>query len=327
MSDLERLVAGLQYATAGNGAALERLVDLQGNLASRQTRAIERVHSLADVEFKVYSQWGEDGIIDWLIERVPISAERFIEFGVESYLEANTRFLLKQRNWKGLVIDRSPDYVQLIKADPISWRHDLRATAHFVTRENINALFARDGFTGPIGLLSIDIDGMDYWVWERIDTIEPDIVVCEYNAVFGDIHAITVPHNADFGRMKAHHSGCYFGASIGALCHLGALKGYKLVGTNSAGCNAFFVRDRHYQALAGRIADMTPRAPRFRISRDSAGNLDYKNILEVFETLKALPVVRVDTGAVSPLGELGAVFSDEWVRQVSASVAAPPANR
>jgi hypothetical protein len=318
MTDLERLIAALHHVTVGNHGALERLVDLQGAMACRQIRQLPQIGSLADVEFKVYSQWGEDGIIDWLVQHVPVRAERFIEFGVESYMESNTRFLLKQRNWKGLVIDRSADYVRLIAADPISWRHDLRAVAHFVTRENINALFVREGFKGPIGLLSIDIDGNDYWVWEKIDAVEPDIVVCEYNPMFGDLQPISIPHNADFDRMKAHHSGCYFGASVAALSHLAARKGYSLVGTNTAGCNAFFVHDRHFPALSARIADKRPHPARFRVSRDPAGNLDHKTTLEAVELIKDLPVQRVDTQQISPLGAIGPLFSPEWLREIRA---------
>ena len=318
MSDLDTLVLALHHVALRHAAALERLADLDGAIACRQTRALKAIRSLADVEFKVTSQFGEDGIIDWLIEHVPVAAERFIEFGVESYTEANTRFLLKQRNWKGLVIDRSPEYVRLIKADAISWRHDLRAITHFVTRENIDALFTREGFAGPIGLLSIDIDGMDYWVWERIEAVQPDIVVCEYNPMFGDLHPITVPHNPDFDRMKAHYSGCYFGASIAALVHLAARKGYSLVGTNTTGCNAFFVRDAHMASLGPRIADKRPRPARFRVSHDTAGQLDHKTTLEAVELLTALPVARVDTNEVVAIGSLGGLFSPEWLRHIKA---------
>jgi hypothetical protein len=168
-----------------------------------------------------------------------------------------------------------------------------------------------------IGLLSIDIDGMDYWVWENISAVRPDIVVCEYNAAFGDVYPITVPHQPDFDRMRAHYSGWYFGASIGALCHLAKAKGYSSVGTNSAGRNAFFLLDHHFQKLADRVADKRPRVCRFRISWDRAGSLDYKSVLDLPE-LKSLPAQRVDTNEVVALGDLGAIFSPEWVRQARA---------
>jgi hypothetical protein len=323
MTNTDDLVRALLYAQAGQTSALERMIDLAAREVSLRTRQRTRIASLEEVEFKAYSQWGEDGIIDWLIETIEIGAERFIEFGVENYRESNTRFLLKRRNWKGLVIDRSEEDIRVIKADEISWRHDLTAVSHFITRENINALFTRAGFVGPIGLLSIDIDGMDYWVWEKIDAVRPDIVVCEYNAAFGDIHPVTVPYDPDFQRMRAHYSGWYFGASIGALCHLAARKGYALVGTNSAGSNAFFVLEHHYETLAARIGDKRPRAPRFKISRDASGQLDHKSIIELTEPLASMPLERVDTREVLAFGDLEPIFSAEWIRQVRAET--PPA--
>lgn len=319
MTNSEDLIKALLYVQSTQKSMLDRVAELAGRQASWQVRQKTRIASLDDVEFRVYSQWGEDGIIDWLVERIDVSAERFVEFGVESYVESNTRFLLKQRNWKGLVIDRSEEYVRLIKNDEISWRHDLTALAHFITRDNINALFTRGGFAGPIGLLSIDIDGMDYWVWERVSAVRPDIVICEYNAAFGDVHPLTIPHNADFERFKAHHSGCYFGASIDALCRLAARKGYSLVGTNSAGCNAFFVLNEHYAKLEGQIADKRPRAARFRPWHDHNHQLDHRITLEVVEELMSLPVQRVDTEEIMPLGQLKPLFSAEWLRQMQAS--------
>ena len=122
----------------------------------------------------------------------------FIEFGVETYRESNTRFLLVKDNWRGLVIDGSETNVASIRALSEYWRHDLTAVASFITRDNINDLFADAGFTGEVGLLSIDIDGNDYWVWEAIDVVSPVIVVVEYNSVFGPEAQVTVPYAADF---------------------------------------------------------------------------------------------------------------------------------
>ena len=93
---------------------------------------------LSDVEFKVFSQWGEDGIIQFLISRVPIESEIFIEFGVESYRESNTRFLLMNNDWRGLIMDGNKDYMKRIQDDDIYWRHDLTSIAVFITRDNIN---------------------------------------------------------------------------------------------------------------------------------------------------------------------------------------------
>src|SRR5690242_12493092 len=144
----------------------EKNLLLTGRLLSLTIRGITCVNSLADVEFRVSSQGGEDGIIDWLVERLEIPTHAFIEFGTDKYLESNTRFLLLNRNWRGFIIDGSAENMEFVKNDVIFWAHDLAAKSAFVNCENINEIIADSGFSGEIGLLSIDIDGNDYWVWE-----------------------------------------------------------------------------------------------------------------------------------------------------------------
>ena len=216
---------------------------LQGQIASRQIRDMTSIQRLADVEFGVFSQWGEDGILEWIIAQIDDVPESFVEFGVEDYRESNTRFLLQNRNWRGLVIDGSEKHVERIKSDGITWRHDLTACASFIDCSNINQLIRDAGFLGDIGVLSVDIDGNDYWVWEAIDVVNAAIVVVETNAIFGDLAAVSVPYRADFERAKAHFSNLFFGASPKALSHLAEKKNYQLLGSNLAGSNLFFVHN------------------------------------------------------------------------------------
>src|SRR6185503_16920025 len=211
-------------------------------LCNQQRNAHGQYKKLSDYEFKIFSQFGEDGIIQYLISNVEIRKETFIEFGVENYEEANTRFLLMQNNWSGFVIDSSEKNIDSIKNSELCWRHDLKFKMGFITAENINDLVKEQGIGGEIGLLSIDIDGNDYWVWEKITVVDPVIVIVEYNSVFGKDAKITVPYDPKFERHKQHHSGLYWGASLGAFVHLAEKKGYVFVGSNSAGNNAFFVR-------------------------------------------------------------------------------------
>jgi len=172
---------------------------------------------IRQAEFKVFSQWGDDGIIQFLVSYLDIPTKTFIEFGVEDYSESNTRFLLINNNWKGVVLDGNPKDIQYIQEDEIYWRHDLTAKQVFVTAENINQVIKESGFTGEIGLLHIDIDGNDYWVWKSIEVVNPIIVIVEYNSVFGMDRAITVPYNPSFDRTEAHYTNLYFGASLKAL--------------------------------------------------------------------------------------------------------------
>jgi len=260
---------------------------------------------LREFELRVFSQFGDDGIIQHFIRHVSLPNDLFIEFGVQDYRESNTRFLLMNNNWRGLVIDGDRANVESIKRDRIYWRHDLTAEAAFITRDNIDELFRAAGFTGKIGLLSIDIDGNDYWVWERISSVEAAIVICEYNAVFGPEHAVSIPYTEDFVRSRAHYSYLYWGASLKALCHLGEERGYAFVGTNSAGNNAYFVRR---DALNG-VPSMDPEEgfvdSRFRESRDREGKLSYIGGAERRQLMADMPMIDVVTGETLHVGELG----------------------
>ena len=201
-----------------------RTQEALGRIEARQLSDLkpDQIHA---AEFSVYSQWGEDGIVQHLLRYIPISQKVFVEFGVENYTEANTRFLLVNDNWTGVVMDGSTAHIDYIKQDDISWRFSLKAQQAFITRENIIGLIRGNGIHGEIGLLSIDIDGNDYWVWEAIDVVTPAIVIVEYNHRFGSERAVAVPYSADFQRSNAHHSNIYYGASLAALCRLGTEKG------------------------------------------------------------------------------------------------------
>lgn len=187
------------------------------------------VSSLQDAEFRVFSQFGDDGIIQHLVNILGIKETIFIEFGVENYNEANTRFLLENNNWRGLVIDADPSNIEYIKKTQNYWRHDLTALCGFVTAENINDTIADAGFAGDIGLLHIDVDGNDYWIWKAINVVRPAIVIIEYNSLFGSKRSITIPYEPHFIRHVKHHSGLYAGASLNALCYLAKEKGYKFI--------------------------------------------------------------------------------------------------
>jgi len=277
-------------------AALDSHKILQGRIAG-ELLAQRSPRVLADIEFKVFSQFGDDGIIHWLVRHLrpkPV----FVEFGVEDYLESNTRFLLRQSGWRGLVLDGSTEHVDRIRKADYFWQHDLTAAAAFVTEENINELIASAGFSGEIGLLHIDIDGNDYWVWRALDVVRPAIAIVEYNAIFGADRAITVPYRADFARFRAHVSGLYAGASLGALRTLAATKSYTYIGANGAGNNAYFIRD---DLLTPELSALARTAgfvdSHFREGRALDGSLAYVGGTRRADPIRGLPVVNVLTGA------------------------------
>lgn len=270
-----------------------RTIYLQEAIGRVETRQTKDAETLREAEFRVFSQWGEDGIIQFLTRRVAIENKIFVEFGVQDYLESNTRFLVAKDNWTGLVIDGSPENVEKIRRSELYWRHTLLAECQFVTSENINAIIRAAGISGDIGLLSVDIDGNDYWVWQAIDIVMPRIVIAEYNARFGADRAVSVPYDPQFVREQAHYSMIYYGASLAALARLGDAKGYALVGCNSAGNNAFFVREDVRPANLPRLTAREAFVqPSFREARDRSGNLCFLSQAEERKIIDTLPLVE-----------------------------------
>lgn len=260
-----------------------------------------KVKSLKEVEMKVFSQMGEDGIIQYLINNIDVSCKKFIEFGVEDYSESNTRYLLMNDNWEGLVLDSSENNINRLYNQDYAWKHSLTAKHAFITRENINQLISENGFNGNIGLLSIDVDGNDYWIWDAITGINPDIVICEYNSVFGNNRPITIPYNADFSLTQYHFSNLYFGASLPALYELGLKKGYVFVGSNSAGSNAFFVN----KEKAGRLKEFSLEEgyveSKFRSSRNERGELTFLSGAERLNVIKGMDVFNIKKNSIEKI--------------------------
>jgi hypothetical protein len=303
---IKQTVASLKKTIAALYHLPRQIDDLRQAVGRLELRQLEE-RSSADIhanEFKVSSQWGEDGIIQFLLRHVEVPNKIFVEFGVGDYSESNTRFLLKNDNWKGLLIDGSAANQRKIEASHEHWQHDLTIECSFITKDNINQLISKNGVTGDIGILSVDIDGNDYWVWEAIDCVNPAIVICEYNSLFGPTAAVSTPYAEDFYIYNAHYSGLYWGASIAAFTHLAVQKGYSLVGSNSAGNNIFFVRND----LVGELPCFTPEQAhvqsRFRISRDETGKLSFLDGLKSLELIKELPLVDVRTKETQAAGVL-----------------------
>ena len=257
---------------------------------------------IRDYNFKVFSQWGDDGIIQYLVRHIAIENRSFIEFGVEDFQESNCRFLMMHDNWSGYVMDGSEKHMTKTRRQDYYWQHDLTAQAVFITRENINELLDNSGFGDSPGIISIDIDGVDYWVFEEIRH-RPTLFILEYNAVFGADRSITIPYSADFFRTEAHHSNLYYGASLSALTNAAEAKGYSLVGCNAAGNNAYYVRndllnDNPVEALS--VSDAFVDA-RFSEARNIEGRLAFARGADRLALIAGFPVVNTLTGETETL--------------------------
>lgn len=252
---------------------------------------------VSDYEFKIFSQWGEDGILQFLTGNIDIRNKTFIEFGVEDFLESNCRFLLMKDVWQGFVIDGSAKNIDRLRASYFYWRYPLSAKAAFITRENVCELLDESGFDKDLGILSIDIDGVDYFVLERLQDWRPRILIAEYNGVFGMKNPVSVPYQSDFQRTQQHPSNLYYGASLSAFIHLLQGRGYALVGVNSVGSNAFFVRRELLNDVVREVSiEDCYRTSCFRESRDVKGRLTFLSGSGRRDPISHLPLVNVITG-------------------------------
>lgn len=285
------------YITSRLRQDIDDLKLLNGKLLSRFNSSdfigiIENIHL---AEFKVFSQWGDDGIIQFLVSYLDTPVTSFIEFGVEDYTESNTRFLLINNNWKGLIFDGDASNIKSIEGSSIYWQYELIAKHVFITKENINNQIINNGFSGELGILHIDIDGNDYWIWKEISCVKPIIVIVEYNSVFGFDRAISVPYDQAFVRSDKHFSDLYFGASLKALVLLGESKGYSFIGCNNNGNNAYFVRKDKMKNLLSLKTEEGFVESRFREGKDENKNLTYLSGSKRIELLRGLPVINVET--------------------------------
>jgi hypothetical protein len=188
-------------------------------------------------ESRVFSQNGEDGIIKELLRRIGIKHHFFVEFGVEAGLECNCARLAREEEWSGVFLEASP---QLFSGLAENYRAfpSVRYQQVAVTSHNIEQLLQQHQVPVDFDLLSIDIDGNDYWVWKAIQRWQPRLVVIEYNAAYPPPARWVMQENLEH-RWGGND---YYGASLTSLATLGRCKGYTLVATDSRGINAFFAR-------------------------------------------------------------------------------------
>jgi hypothetical protein len=191
---------------------------------------------LSSYELRVFSQNGEDGVLDELLRRAGSTGAGFVEFGAGSGAENNCALLADVHGWPGLFIEADAAAHGRLsrKYGP---RDDVRTPRAHVTPKNIEQLLAEHDVPAEFDVLSIDIDGPDYWVWKAIRRFAPRIVVIEFNSALEPGRRLVQPHD----RNDPWDRTTYFGASLEAMASLGEQKGYRLVHLELTGTNAFFV--------------------------------------------------------------------------------------
>lgn len=269
----------LHHLAAGSGAALDATISVdwraivkaekgESLMAARQAwqpppdivETVERWQRretgrpLDDYQARVYSQHGEDGITVEVLRRIGVEHRRAVEIGCGAN-GGNAGILVGALGWEGLLVDGSADLAQICGA----LYPGATTVAAFINRDTVGPLLASHGFHERLDYLGIDVDGIDYWLWDALQ-VRPRLVIVEFNPLFGPDAAVTIAYRDHFSRKEKGADGQprntkgYFGVSIAGLAALGRRKGYRLVGSAPNSSNAYFVRED----VAGGLAACTP---------------------------------------------------------------------
>ena len=194
--------------------------------------------------FKVFSQFEEDGKLLYIFSILGMGNKTFVDLGSNDCVNSNCANLAIHFNWKGLFVDGDKNLIEIgrkfYKKTPNFWSYKPKFTHAFLTKNNVNKIIQNEGFEGEIELLSIDIDGNDYWIWESLEIIQPKVVIIECQLAFG-LEEKVIPYREDFEEDVRNSDN--YGASALALQKLGKQKGYRLVGANEYGNNLFFIKN------------------------------------------------------------------------------------
>jgi hypothetical protein len=232
----------IDYLRASNIICQKNLLLNYGTL-----RNISKNIRLQEYGFSIHSQHDEDGIILLIFGIIGTTNKKCIEICAGDGIECNTANLILNHRWYGLLIDGNSQ--NIVRARSFySRRKETRywppkIVQAWITKDNVNDVVGDSGFNGEIDLLSLDIDGNDYCILESLSIINPRVIVLEYNHILGWEDSLTTPYDPNFKAVFTEYGSDYAGASIMAFVKLCRNKGYRLIGSNTIGTNAFFLRN------------------------------------------------------------------------------------
>lgn len=211
-----------------------------------QDRAIQGIPlDLENTGARIFSQFEEDGILLAIFASIGTKTKTFVDIGAADGINSNCANLALNFGWHGLFIDGNSDNItrgrDYYENHPDSNLYPPKFVQAKVTRENINQILLDADVSGTIDLLSIDIDGNDYWIWDALSSIDPTVVIIETHSEFG-MNPVVVPYDPEYSYPPKLHPE-YFGASPVAMVTLGEKKGYRLAGSNQYGFNFIFIKN------------------------------------------------------------------------------------
>ena len=245
-----------------------------------------------------------------MVSRLKLWKPKCLEIGAGNFLESNFRFLAEIMNASVFAVDARKDLTREVRRQTVAWLAPVVPHQAWVTPANIQEIMTRaDKENGKLDILSIDLDGNDYWVLEAANLENIKLVMVETNPILGGSVPVSVPSDDEFNRLSAHHSGLYWGASIKAFTYLLESRGFRLVGRNSKGFNAFFVKEDIVSAdlLLTRFSDnvdLTSETWGIREGRNIVGDLTFEEPTKLISENPNLPLINVSTGERLGLGSL-----------------------
>ena len=278
-------------------SALDRVIFCIGKVQiSLNRNKYDEVEDLIETEVKIFSQNGEDGIIDYLVHKLKVDKKNFVEIGVGNYRESNTRFLYNRYHPKGLIIDYIDDMKKKVTKHVNFWKGDLRICNQKIDSDNILDILNKN-CDYEIDFFSIDIDSIDYWIIKKLKNDISKIFVAEYNPVFGAELEVTVPNISGFERSKYHYSYLCYGMSLKALINLMDQKGYYFIGTNLQKINAFFIlkefkKEVFFKNIKIKSLDNYTNS-NIRDSRDINNNLNFLSGNNKFKEIEDCEVINL----------------------------------
>ncbi len=183
--------------------------------------------ALDQVGFKAFSQTDEDGILLYIFSIIGDGNKQSVEVCAGDGMECNTANLIINHGWHGLLVDGTTvsgkAQAGLYRTNPHTYTYPPKFIQAWITRDNINGIISDNGFEGKIDLLSLDMDGVDYWIWDAIKVIDPRVVVVEYQDIIGPDRSLTVPYSDNFNAYQyptTHGTPNFCGASLSAFTKL-----------------------------------------------------------------------------------------------------------
>lgn len=266
---------------------------------------LNKITTIEETFFKVFSQDYEDGIIQYLIKSLGLKNIKFVEIGTQDYSESNTRYIFETMRCEGLIIDPTPNLKKKINSFLRTWKNTLTIHNDFINSNNIVEIIEKNSFDKNLDIFSLDIDGIDYWILEKLPKKIAKIFIIEYNPYFGSKKEICAPNIEYFDRFKYHSTGFCWGASLKAIIKLMKQKGYTFIGTNNLNVNSFFVQDEFINKIGFNLPNLNDLSKhtevKFNLLKNKNGRLVSLN--EVFNDIQNINVYNLNKQKLMPFNE------------------------